>query len=51
VISPLTVRFDFVACDDNTVVVDGVASGDLRRITGTFTHPDGPPQPMVLTRE
>jgi len=50
VISPRTVRFDFTACDGNTVVIDGTASGDLRRITGTFTHPDGPPQPMVLSR-
>jgi hypothetical protein len=50
VISPLTVRFEFGACDNNTVVIDGVASGDLRRITGTYTHPDDGPQPMVLTR-
>jgi hypothetical protein len=24
---------------------------DLRSIPGTYTHPDGPPQPIVLTRE
>jgi hypothetical protein len=51
VTSPRTLRFDFVACDDNVVVIDGTAAGDLRSIPGTYTHPDGPPQPIVLTRE
>jgi hypothetical protein len=49
VISPLTVRFEFGACDNNTVVIDGTAAADLRSIPGTYTHPDGPPQPIVLT--
>ena len=34
-----------------TVVIDGNAGGDLRAIPGTYTHPDGPPQAMVLTRQ
>lgn len=51
VTSPRTVRFDFTACDDNVVVIDGTVAGDLRSIPGTYTHPDGPPQAMVLTRE
>ena len=51
VTSPRTIRFEFEACDDNTVVIDGTAAGDLRSIPGTYTHPDGPPQPIVLTRE
>ena len=50
VTSPRTVRFDFRACDGNTVVIDGAAGGDLLSIPGTYTHPDGPPQSMVLTR-
>jgi PKD repeat protein len=51
VTSPRTIRFAFQACDDNVVVVDGTAAGDLRSIPGTYTHPDGPPQPIVLSRE
>ena len=51
VVNPRTIRFDFTACDDNVVVIDGTAAGDLRSITGTYTHPDGPPQAIVLTRE
>ena len=51
VTNPRTIRFDFTACDDNVVVIDGTAAGDLRSITGTYTHPDGPPQAIVLTRE
>ena len=51
VTSPRTLRFDFQACDGNVVVVDGTAAADLRSIPGTYTHPDGPPQPIVLTRE
>jgi hypothetical protein len=51
VTSPRTVRFDFQACDDNVVVIDGTVAADLRSIPGTYTHPDGPPQPIVLTRE
>ncbi len=51
VTSPRTVRFDFQACDGNTVVIDGAAAGDLLSIPGTYTHPDGPPQPMVLARD
>jgi len=51
VTSPRTLRFDFTACDGNVVVIDGIASGDLRSIPGTYTHPDGPPQAMFLTRE
>jgi len=50
VTSPRTIRFDFTACDDNVVVIDGAAAADLRAIPGTYTHPDGPPQAMVLTR-
>ncbi len=49
--SPRTVRFDFQACDGNVVVIDGIATSDLLQIPGTYTHPDGPPQPMVLTRQ
>jgi hypothetical protein len=49
--SPRTVKFDFRACDGNLVVIDGMATGDLLQIPGTYTHPDGPPQPMVLTRQ
>ena len=37
--------------DGEVVVVDGAATGDLRSIPGTYTHPDGPPLPMVLTRD
>ena len=51
VTSPRTIRFGFEACDGNVVVVDGTAAADLRSIPGTYTHPDGPPQPIVLTRE
>lgn len=51
VASPRTIRFDFTACDGNVVVIDGTPSGDLGSIPGTYTHPDGPPQPIVLTRE
>src|SRR6266571_3703983 len=51
VTSPRTIRFDFTACDGNVVVIDGAAAADLRAIPGTYTHPDGPPQAMVLTRE
>jgi PKD repeat protein len=50
VTSPRTIRFVFTACDDNLVVIDGAAAADLRAIPGTYTHPDGPPQAMVLTR-
>src|SRR5260221_1679727 len=49
--SPRTLRFDFRACDGNVVVIDGTATSDLLQIPGTYTHPDGPPQPMVLTRQ
>lgn len=28
--------------DGEVVVVDGAATGDLRSIPGTYTHPDGP---------
>ncbi len=49
--SPRTLRFDFQACDGNEVVIDGTATADLLQIPGTYTHPDGPPQPMVLTRQ
>ena len=48
--SPRTLRFEFQACDGNVVVIDGTATPDLLQIPGTYTHPDGPPQPMVLTR-
>ena len=51
VVSPRTIRFDFTACDGNVVHIDGTAASDLRSIPGTYTHPDGPPQAMVLTRE
>jgi len=51
VTSPRTIRFDFTACDDNVVVIDGTAASDLRSIPGTYTHPDGPPQAIMLTRE
>lgn len=50
VTSPRTIRFYFPGCDGNTVVIDGLAAGDLLTIPGTYTHPDGPPQPIVLTR-
>ena len=51
VTSPRTLRFEFTGCDGNVVLIDGTAAGDLRSIPGTYTHPDGPPQVMVLTRE
>ena len=51
VVSPRTIRFDFTACDGNVVLIDGTGASDLRSIPGTYTHPDGPPQAMVLTRE
>ncbi len=51
VVSPRTIRFDFTGCDDNVVLIEATAAGDLRSIPGTYTHPDGPPQAMVLTRE
>jgi len=31
--------------------IDGTAASDLRSIPGTYTHPDGPSQAMVLSRE
>ena len=49
--SPRTLRFEFQACDGNVVVIDGTATSDLLQIPATYTHPDGPPQPMVLTRQ
>ena len=51
VASPRTLRFEFTGCDGNVVRIDGTASGDLRSIPGTYTHPDGPPQAVVLSRE
>jgi len=51
VTSPRSIRFEFRACDGETVVVDGTVKGDLRSIPGAYTHPDGPPQPIVLTRQ
>ena len=51
VVSPRIIRFDFTGCDDNVVRIDGAAASDLRSIPGTYTHPDGPPQAMVLSRE
>jgi PKD repeat protein len=51
VVSPRTLRFEFTGCDGNVVRIDGTASGDLGSIAGTYTHPDGPPQAMVLSRE
>lgn len=49
-ISPRAVRLEFQTCDNDTVVIEGTVSADLRRVTGTYAHPDGPPQPIVLTR-
>ena len=51
VVSPRALRFVFTSCDGDAVVIDGTAAGDLRAIPGTYTHPDGPPQAMVLTRD
>ena len=51
VVSPRIIRFEFKGCDGNVVLIDGTAAADLRSIPGTYTHPDGPPQAMVLTRE
>jgi len=51
VASPRTLRFEFTGCDGNVVRIDGTALDDLRSIPGTYTHPDGPPQAMVLSRE
>jgi PKD repeat protein len=51
VVSPSVLRFEFTGCDGNVVRIDGTAAGDLVSIPGTYTHPDGPPQAMVLTRE
>ncbi len=51
VLGPRTIRFDFTACDGNVVRIDGTAASDLRSIPGTYTHPDGPSQAMVLSRE
>ena len=51
VVSPRIIRFDFTGCDDNVVRIDGTAASDLRSIPGTYAHPDGPSQAMVLSRE
>ena len=51
VASPRAIRFAFTSCDGDVVVIEGAAAGDLRAIPGTYTHPAGPPQAMVLTRD
>jgi PKD repeat protein len=51
VVSPRAIRFTFTSCDGDVVTIEGAAASDLRAIPGTYTHPDGPPQAMVLTRE
>jgi hypothetical protein len=48
--SPRSIRFAFVGCDGETVVVEGTVSSDLTFVTGTYTHPSGPPQPIRLSR-
>jgi len=50
VTSPRAIRFTFVGCDGETVVVEGTVSADLTFVTGTYTHPSGPPQPIRLSR-
>jgi hypothetical protein len=46
-----TVRFQFVGCDNQLVVVSGTVAPDLVSVTGTYTHPSGPLLPMSLTRQ
>jgi hypothetical protein len=51
VADPRTLRFQFVGCDNLLVVVSGTVAPDLASVTGTYTHPSGPPLPMTLTRQ
>jgi PKD repeat protein len=50
VVSPRTLSFEFVGCDREVVVINGTAAETLLTITGTYTHPSGPPQPITLSR-
>jgi hypothetical protein len=49
--TPRSVRFVFRSCDDEDVIIEGAASGDLRSILGTFTHPEVGTVPIVLSRQ
>jgi PKD repeat protein len=51
VVNPRALQFAFTSCDGDVVLIEGTAASDLRAIPGTYTHPDGPPQAMVLTRD
>jgi hypothetical protein len=51
VTDPRTLRFQFVGCDNQLVVLSGTVAPDLVSVTGTYTHPSGPPLPMSLTRQ
>ena len=51
VTSPRQLSFRFVGCDNETVVISGIADESLLSVSGTYTHPSGPPQPIVLSRE
>ncbi|HXB56290.1 MAG TPA: PKD domain-containing protein [Vicinamibacteria bacterium] len=51
VTDPRTLTFQFVGCDNLLVVVSGTVAPDLISVTGTYTHPSGPPLPMSLTRQ
>jgi hypothetical protein len=51
VADPRTLRFQFVGCDNQLVVLSGTVAPDLVSVTGTYTHPSGPPLPMSLTRQ
>jgi hypothetical protein len=51
VTDPRTLRFQFVGCDNQLVVVNGTVAPDLVSVTGTYTHPSGPPLPMSLARQ
>ena len=49
--TPRAVRFVFRSCDGDDVIIEGTASGDLRSIAGTFTHPEVGTAPIVLSRQ
>lgn len=48
--TPRTLSFQFVGCDGERVAINGTVADGLLAVTGTYTHPSGPPQSMVLSR-
>jgi len=49
--SPRELSFHFAGCDNEIVVISGIADQGLLSVAGTYTHPSGPPQPIVLAHE